>query len=233
MPSRRAARVALEQVGDVILELGDPLEAGVAGAHEDEGEVLAPRLRVVELLGGLEPLDRLVAQRHGFGQRLEAAAVLGEAGDRQDPRDGAERDDQMVVAEALATPLAGLELDLPQRRIGAGDRAEPDVRPVQLLAQRNHDVARLQRARGGTRQERRVEQEVLLADEGDPRAVAREAALEAPRGIEAAEAPADDYDVRSSSPSEATQERASAAARAGRMRLGSRRRTRQAAPQNW
>ena len=43
-----AARVAVDHVGHVVLELGDALQPGVAGAHEHEGQVLAPLLGVVD-----------------------------------------------------------------------------------------------------------------------------------------------------------------------------------------
>ena len=93
-----AARVEVHDVGGEVLQLGEPLEARVAGADEDVGEVLAARVAVLERLGDLERADDVVAQRDRLGQRLQRHAVLGEAGDRQRAADGAERDDELVVA---------------------------------------------------------------------------------------------------------------------------------------
>ena len=49
-----AARVALDHVGHVVLQLGDALEPGVAGADEHEGQVLAALPRSSQRLGDLE-----------------------------------------------------------------------------------------------------------------------------------------------------------------------------------
>ena len=55
--------------------------------------------------------------------------------------------------------------------VATDDRAEPQVRALELLAQRHDDVPRLQRAAGGAGQQRRVEHEVDVVDERDPRAL--------------------------------------------------------------
>ena len=49
-----AARVAGDHVGHVVLQLGDPLEARVAGSDEDDREVLPARLLVGKGLGDLQ-----------------------------------------------------------------------------------------------------------------------------------------------------------------------------------
>ena len=67
-----AARVAVDHVGHVVLQLGDPLQPGVAGADEHEGQVRAALPRVVERLRDLEVEQRAVAQRDRVGERLEA-----------------------------------------------------------------------------------------------------------------------------------------------------------------
>ena len=50
----RAARVEVEHVGGEVLQLGDALQARVAGADEDEGQQRGARLVVLDGLGGLE-----------------------------------------------------------------------------------------------------------------------------------------------------------------------------------
>ncbi len=73
--------------------------------------------------------------------------------------------------------------------------AEPDVRPLELLAQRHDHVTRLQGAGGGSRQQRRIEKEVDVGDQQDAGAVARQAALETARRVQPAESPAGDHHV--------------------------------------
>ena len=94
-----AARIAVDHVGDHVLQLGDPLDARVARADEHERQVLAPLLRVVDRLGDLQVQQRAVAQRDRLGQRLEADRVLGEPGDGQRARHRAEREHELVVAQ--------------------------------------------------------------------------------------------------------------------------------------
>ena len=50
------------------------------------------------------------------------------------------------------------------------DAPEAQVGPLELLAQRHDDVARLERAGRGAGQQRRVEHEVDVVDERDARA---------------------------------------------------------------
>jgi hypothetical protein len=65
----------------------------------------------------------------------------------------------------------------------------------QLLAERHHYVARLERAAGRSGQQRRVEHEVDVVDQGDLRGLVREATLEPTGGGEPCEAAAENEDV--------------------------------------
>src|SRR5919202_1318389 len=69
------------------------------------------------------------------------------------------------------------------------------VRAVERLAQGHDDVARLERAGGGTGEQRGVEHEVDVADERDAGALRRQDPFEGARGVEAAEAASGDDDV--------------------------------------
>jgi hypothetical protein len=53
-------------------------------------------------------------------------------------------------------------------RIPAGDPADAKIGAPQALAQRDDDVAWLERTRRGAREQRRVQQVVDVADERDP-----------------------------------------------------------------
>ena len=189
-PVTRAARVQVEDVGDEVLQLGEALQARVARADEDVGQELAPRGAVLERLGLLERAQDVVAQRDRLGQRLEAARVLGEARDRQRAADRADGDDELVVGEVLDRALEVLDLQRVALRRRAGDPAEAQVDAArQLLAQRHDDVARLEHARRGARQQRRVEHEVDVVDEPDARAVRGQQARERAGGVEAHRSP--------------------------------------------
>ena len=107
MPGEAGARIALDRVDGEVLELGERLEAGVAAAHEHVGELLAAALGILARVRRLERLDDVVAQPDRVGEALEADAVLVEAGDRQQPRDRAEREHELVVALLLDLALVG------------------------------------------------------------------------------------------------------------------------------
>jgi hypothetical protein len=74
---------------------------------------------------------------------------------------------------------------------------EPQLGAIQLLAQRDDDVARFERSRRRARQQRRVEHEVHVVDERDLRALPGHEALELAGGVQAAEAAPGDDDAMS------------------------------------
>ena len=121
------ARVALHRVGGEVLQLGQRLEAGVAAADEDVGEQLVAAGRVLGRVGRLQRLDHVVAQPDRVGEALEADRVLGQARHRQDPRDRAEREQQLVVGKLLVIALAGAQLDRASPA-GRGRRSMPSRR---------------------------------------------------------------------------------------------------------
>ena len=82
-----------------VLQLAQPLNAGVAGAHKYKPEVLAAARWVFERLGDVQALQHLVAQGGGVGERLQADPALGQAGDRQAARHRAQRDQELIVGE--------------------------------------------------------------------------------------------------------------------------------------
>jgi hypothetical protein len=156
-------RVVAECIPDEVGEFGERLDARVAGADEDEGElVLAVRL-VRRRRGGLQPAQDVVAEVDRVRERLEAAPVVGEAGDRERPRDGAERDDEVGVAQ-VDEALARLDLDAATRGVVVDRAAEDELRVRAHHPERDDDVPRLERPRGGLGEHRRVEHEVLEAD---------------------------------------------------------------------
>ena len=78
--------------------------------------------------------------------------------------------------------------------IGSGDGADHEVGHLELRAQRDDDVARIQGRPGGARKQGRVEHEIGLVDERHARALLGKDALESAGGVETAEAAAgDDY----------------------------------------
>ena len=99
---------ATDGVTREVVELGERLDARVAGPDEDEAEVALRLGRVKPCGGGLERAEQAVAERNRVGDVLEAAPVLGEPRDRERPRNRAERDHEPLV----------LDLERPAERLG-------------------------------------------------------------------------------------------------------------------
>ena len=119
--------------------------------------------------------------------------MLVQARDRQHPRDRAERQQQGVVADLRRLALVVSDLDRARRRVVAGDRPEAQVGAAEDVAQRRDHVARLQRPGRRLGQKRRVEQEVDVVDEHQPRRLLGHQPLQLAGGVGAAE-PTTGYD---------------------------------------
>ena len=91
--------------------------------------------------------------------------MLGEAGDRQGARHGAERQHELAPAERLHS-LVRLDRRGLRLEVDGVHGAEDKLGVRAHDAQRHDAVARLERPRRGLRQQRRVEHEVLLAHDG-------------------------------------------------------------------
>ena len=110
--------------------------------------------------------------------------MLGEARDRQRPRHGAERDDEVAPMQRPALARGGASLEI--------EALHPSEQKLRLGAhhpQRDDGVPRLERPRCSLRQQRRVEHEVLGADDRRP------AAAQEPRDVRAGESAAEDEHV--------------------------------------
>ena len=177
--------VVAQRVLDEVGQLGERLDTRVAGADEDERQPSQPLLLVEFRVGSLELFEHVVAQVDRIGERLEREAVLGETRDRQRPRHRAEGEHEVVPADRPLLPDGrGLRLD-----VDALDAPEQELGVRAHDAQRHDGVPRLERARGGLGQQRRVEHEVLRADDRRP------ASPQQPGDIRAREAAADDQHV--------------------------------------
>ena len=189
------ARVTLDRIGGEVLKLGERLQPRVAAAHEDVGE---ERLAAGRVLGGVRPLERLdhvVPEPDRVGQALEADRMLVETRNGQRPRDRSDGDEELVVADLLVLALMVRERQRPSFGIVGGDRTEAEVRAPQDVAQRRDDVPRLQHAGRRLRQERRVEHEVDVVDEREPRRLVREKLLQLTGGRHPREPSSGDDDV--------------------------------------
>src|SRR3954451_1874701 len=158
------ARVVAERVADEVGELRQRLDARIARSHEDEREVAPGNLGIDDRIRRLELAKNVVPERDCVGEVLETQRVFGEARNREGAGDGAERDDEVLVFELDAARLR-LDIDLPRAFVDLCDLAEDEVGVRAHHPERNDDVARLEGARSGFRQRRRVEHEVLAADD--------------------------------------------------------------------
>src|SRR5262245_6689144 len=155
-------RVGAQRCLRHVVELGERLDARVAGADEDEAE-----LRRVLWIDrrALELQEDVVAEPDCVGEVLEADAVLGQAGYRQGAGRRAERDHETLVADLEGS---GKRVDgdgLPVTVVSR-DLAEDELRMRTHLPKRDDDVPWLERSRCRFRKERRVEHEVLGRDDG-------------------------------------------------------------------
>ena len=143
----------------------------------------------------LERLDQVVAQPDRVGEALEADRVAVEAGDRQRARDRADRNQELVVAQGLDLALVRPQGDRSGRRVVARDRPEAQVGALEDVAQRRDHVPGLERAGRRLGQKRRVEHEVHVVDERQPRRLLRQDPLQPACRRRSGEAPSGDHDV--------------------------------------
>ena len=160
-PVQAGAGVAVHRVGGEVLELGQRLEPGVAAADEDVGEQLLARAG--------DPRSRWPprgSRSRGCAAQIASARLLKpiacsvRPGIGSEPRDRAEREQQLVVGDRLVRAVVGAQLDRLRLGIVAGDRTEPQVGALEDVAQRRDHVARLERPGGSLGQERRVERKL-------------------------------------------------------------------------
>ena len=126
------------------MQLCERFDARVARADEDEAELG----RIVGMdRRALELEEHAVPQRDRVGEILEADAMLEQTRHRKRARGRSERDDEPLVADL---ELAGERLDDDRLALGivAQHVAEDELGVRAHLAQRDDDVARLERPRG-------------------------------------------------------------------------------------
>ena len=193
--------VAVHRVGGEVLELGQGLETGVAAADEDVGEHLLPARRVLGRVRHLQGLDDVVSEPDRVGEALEADCVLVEARHREGPGNRADREHQLVVAQVLGLAIVHPRLDRAGGGVVGGDRAQPEVGALEDLPQRGDHVARLQQPGRRLGQERRVEDEIDVVDEHQPRRLLRQQVLQLPGTVGAREATTGDHHVPGHVPS--------------------------------
>ena len=139
---------------------GERLDAGVARADEDEGEMRRSGREV----GGLELGEHVVAKRDRVGEVVEAESVLGEPRNGQRARDRAECEHQPLVAH-LEGPGMRLDRDRARRLVEGGRGTHDKLRPRAHHPERDDDVAGLERRGGGLGEQRSEQHEVLRADD--------------------------------------------------------------------
>ena len=93
--------VVAARVRDEVGQLRQRLDARVAGADEDEGQLSRRGPRAHR--GGIESAQDMIAQVDRVGEVLKAEAVVGEARDRKRPRDRAEREHEPLVLDLEGT----------------------------------------------------------------------------------------------------------------------------------
>ena len=165
-------------------DLGDRLDAGEAGAGDDEGQ--PPRAaRVGRGVGELDLAQDVVAQADRVAEVLQAEGVLAQARDGRRAGHRSERDDELLVGDRDAAGL-GLHLDDAPLGIERDGAAEHAGRRAGHMVRSGTTTWRGSMLPGGRLgQQRRVEHEVGRVD--DRRAAAAELAGDVGAGEAAAE----------------------------------------------
>ena len=149
------------------------------------------RIAIGLALGGLERQEHAAADLQRVLDRLQARRIARPLRMSEVRMRGAGGDDEIVVGHFAVRELDDPSFDIDRRRL-----AEDHVR-VFLMgdhgANRIGDIARIQSRGGDLIKQRLKEVEIAAVDEGHP----GRSALERLRGIESAEAAAEDHDVRS------------------------------------
>ena len=189
-PSASAAaqrRVVAQRVADEVGELGERLDARVAGADEDVREVLGAPARSVARGRGASSccstwLRRWIASAR-FLKPSPCSASPGIGSVARDRRRA--RATSSLVAD-LERGVVGLDRDRARFGVDRGRAAEQQLGARAHQPERDDDVARLERPGRGLGQDRREEHEVLEADDR------RAAPAEQLGDVRAGEAAADD-----------------------------------------
>jgi hypothetical protein len=197
--------VVTARVTSHVLQLGECLDARVAGADEDEGEGGVADGGVAGGGGDVELFEDVVAQADGLFDGLEADAVLGEAGDGEGAGDGAGGEDEVVVVEVEGLGVRFLAAgegaygDGAAFGVGGDGLAGEEAAAVEDAAEGDDDVAGGDVAGGRLGEEGLVRHVRRGADHGDLGLAAPEltpqGALQAVRGVEADVAAADQQDA--------------------------------------
>jgi hypothetical protein len=178
------AWVVADRVAHEVGELRQRLDARVAGADEDEGQLTLPVRLVRGDVGRLQPLQDVVAEVDRVGEVLEAERMVGEPGNRQRPRDRANGDDEVLVAD-VDEAFERLDLDAAVAEVERRRMPEDELGVRAHRPQRYDDVARLERARRRLREQRGEEHRVLRVD--DRRAALAEVVGDVAAGVPAAD----------------------------------------------
>ena len=194
-PLQATAGVQLDRLGGEVLQLGEPLDAGVSGPDEHEAEVLGAQSGSSSDSAMSRQLSTwlrsAVASDSDFSPiACSARPGIGSVRETEPSATTGGRSAGRAARRRSAAPPSVAALG-----VGAGHTSDHEVGAAQLRAQRDDHVARVERAPGGTREQRRVEQEVGVVDERHARALRRQQALQGAGGVEAAKAATRDHDL--------------------------------------
>ena len=191
------ARIALDRVGGEVLELGERLEAGVAAADEDVGQSSSRRAGSSVAFASSSVSTMWLRSQIASARLLKPIACWSSPGTGSERHTEPSDEQELVVGQLLGLAVVVGQLDRPGGRIVGGDGAQAQVGALEEVAQRRDHVARLERARRGLRQQRRVEQEVDVVDEDQPGRLLRQQPLELASGVRPRESSPGDDDVLS------------------------------------
>jgi hypothetical protein len=159
--------IALEGGAAEVFEFGERLHPRVAATDEDERQHRPPPFGIGGLGRGLEAGEDVVAEVDRLFDRLEADGSLREPGDGQDAAHRSGGQDHLVVRQLHGFAVERAHVNTMSVVVDDLGLAHHEPGAAQNLAQRNEDVAGLDRARRRFGKERLVLEIVLDVHEHD------------------------------------------------------------------
>ncbi len=179
-----------------VLQLGQRLDAREAATDDGEREQPLAQLGVEGARGLVQLREDVVAQVDGLTDGLEGDALLGQSGDRQQSRDGAERHHEHVVVELLDVPVGCLHRDGLVRVLDGVHAGGQNVAASKHPAQRHDHVTWLDGPRSRLRQEGLVGHVWLRVDDGHGSLVGPQLLLQPEGRVQADVSATEDQDPR-------------------------------------
>ena len=177
---------------DQVVDLARGLDAAVAAAHHDKGEIPAAFLRVIADLGLFHLRENVGAQDGGVADGLQRVRMVGHARHHVQVGNVAAGQNHVVVVEQPRLAVVAFEFDPAAGEVDVLDLLGAALHARQELAERHDHVVEAQGGADRVSQQRAEDQMVLLVEEDQLGVLGTELVAQGLGALHAAEAAADD-----------------------------------------